>query len=113
VIEFEPAEQSFLVLAVERMRTKVGAIEVIESQPCGTGKVIKRNSQKHQDVKVGDTIYFRMDSVNPIRLENGLMHGLIHESNVLGWTHAEHAEGPAKHVGSVDPAKALHLTTPN
>ena len=101
MLKFHIAPTLILVQAIEGLRTKHGAIEVIEDQPCGTGKIIQMNTTKFPDMKVGDTAFFHMERCRTVRLENGLMHGIIHEDHVLGWADAADAEGVAKHVGNV------------
>ena len=108
MLKFHIAPTLILVQAIEGLRTKCGTIEVIDDQPCGTGKVIQINSTKFPDMKIGDTAFFHMERCRTVRLENGLMHGIIHEDNVLGWSEAADAEAPAKHVGTVNmPSKLV------
>ena len=108
MLKFHIAPTLILVQAIEGLRTKHGAIEVIDDQPCGTGRVVQMNTTKFPDMKVGDTAFFHMERCRTVRLENGLMHGIIHEDNILGWADAADAEGVAMHVGKVNmPSKIV------
>lgn len=84
MIAFRCAPKWVLVIAIENPRPKVGEIEIVENNPCGVGRVINHNSKVIDGLQDGDVVYFDHRNCHPIRLQLGVLHGLIHEENIVG-----------------------------
>lgn len=102
MMTFNCAPKFLMCVAVDRVKTMVGQIEVIEDNPCAMGKVTTMNTTKFPGMKNGDLIYFRPQDGTPIRMELGLMHCVVFEECILGWVSADDFDAQLKHVGSLN-----------
>jgi hypothetical protein len=101
MLEFKCAEKWILCVAIHDVKAMHGKIELVSDNPCGTGKIISHNSPKLKELKAGDVVYFHHQNAQPVRLENGLLHALVHEDNIMGHTPGENVYAQEKHVGKI------------
>lgn len=105
-MKLNPAPRFLHVVGVQIGEVTVGKIATVQTF-APTARVLANNSERLKDIPVGGIVFFAMQNLNQISVEEDGPHGILFEDAVLGWTREEDLPGKlqAPMVRIVDPTK--------